>query len=900
MTTKDDDPEVRLNVVSQLFKSSKSRFSFRDNSLVCNVCGQGFESLPSAIVHWRSGQCRGDHDTRPETNVDTDHEVETNGASVSLDKNDDVIHSVILDTTKILKKPKAAKKTARAPRSKKTVKSSKVEQKEEEEEEEYVKVEVVQNDLVKCEVESDGETDQVDPGSILKVEHDQLEEIKTEVLEEEFANDNPLTGPDYAESKYSDHVKVVKLNFQRNQSAGDNPEPEESTDLLDDNNYDDNHEDYSKVEAKEEAEPVKLGIKRKRDDDDDEYDVKKHKHDDEEESDYEEDEEEFIAEEKPTKKRIRKIDTDTGEHDNYIKEEADGWRCTFGDCFYKNEKEHRVRRHLARSHLAVKYNCVFCDEARGIKEGGLKRHVWNHHPDMEWNLQDHPLAEKEGYSGRSLVKDEDGNFLCRHCDFSTDKYDAFKHHRKFFHMLRSCFKCDYQVHNHDIMKEHVKDVHEGEETQCEYCNRTFVSREDLEKHCKQTHVEKVHGDAQKLHCDHCDWTSYIKKEMRRHVRTHHDDAPSDCPFCEKSFEDFTGYSKHRKLVHDKDKNLNNEVLHCNECDWSGIGAFRLRRHVENLHRGELKRCTICDFSSPYLYYVKRHQQSEHREQFPPEAENFNCEFCGKFFYTKDSLRKHRLRYHEGSMNAGEEKLKCDRCDFEADGKNSLRQHQQKTHEKIHRCEHCDYITHKRSTLKTHVMVKHLGIKGVHDKKSYKCTSCRMVFTKATDLKEHLSSVHNEETEYFYCDECPQSYLTKAGLANHKKMKHNPNGIILTDLRSKKERVYCESCEYSSYSKQDMERHFESKHLGIRHYCELCGWSSATKAQLRYHMVGVHGEGYHCELCDFKTKHPSALRTHKMAVHEQIKHSCDQCNFSTSFQFSLKEHMKRIHKVMKFE
>ena len=125
------------------------------------------------------------------------------------------------------------------------------------------------------------------------------------------------------------------------------------------------------------------------------------------------------------------------------------------------------------------------------------------------------------------------------------------------------------------MKEHVAAEHEGVETQCSYCVKTFVSKEDLRKHEKLIHEEHVNPNAELMCCDQCSYSGYGKFRLKRHIRSVHKMKNIKCKFCDKTYNSTEGLQKHEKLIHPQEINPDSELLFCDQCDYQGYGIWRV-------------------------------------------------------------------------------------------------------------------------------------------------------------------------------------------------------------------------------------------------------------------------------------------------------------------------------------
>merc|ERR1719462_336980 len=99
-------------------------------------------------------------------------------------------------------------------------------------------------------------------------------------------------------------------------------------------------------------------------------------------------------------------------------------------------------------------------------------------------------------------------------------------------------------------------VHEGETFYpCSFCDQTFTSKYNM-----QRHVKNVHGEKKSKHkCTLCEATFNQKSNIKRHMAVVHDGVkPFECQFCDSSFGVKGLLIKHIETVHEGEKSVTNE------------------------------------------------------------------------------------------------------------------------------------------------------------------------------------------------------------------------------------------------------------------------------------------------------------------------------------------------------
>ena len=247
---------------------------------------------------------------------------------------------------------------------------------------------------------------------------------------------------------------------------------------------------------------------------------------------------------------------------------------------------------------------------------------------------------------------------------------------------------------------------------CEVCTTPFMEEFKLSDHIKRVHPELL------LTCDFCDRTFGTKQTLSYHMDEFHENEatsvkkPFVCSvnFCQKRFQHEASIKKHTKYSHFQ--------RHVPDDSYEG----RKPRDLAAVDEETRSPCAICGkliLSSKMNCHLRTH-------------DSHSCKQCGKVFKRRSSLKQHELVQHL------KVKLTCpvEGCGRTFQSRTALKSHLGYKHGDTsrHKCDQCEKSFLIKHDLLTHVRGVHEGIKAY-------CSFCRKDFIRPSERNRHEKQVH---------------------------------------------------------------------------------------------------------------------------------------------------------------
>ncbi len=380
-----------------------------------------------------------------------------------------------------------------------------------------------------------------------------------------------------------------------------------------------------------------------------------------------------------------------------------------------------------------------------------------------------------------------------------------------------------------------------------------------------------------------------------------------CDLCPEGYNKLYALAMHVNLFHVFGKGRDVE---CPGCKKVFPTAKRLKCHIEHVHEGvapkvpraPILRCEVegCSYETKIAKHLEAHNVKVHG----PKEDNVvhQCPEAGCDYETTkaSNLKSHLYNRHS------EKKEQCESCGKTFRTKGLLNEHMHTTHLKLksHICDKCGKGFDLERQMKSHQALSSCDILARRDM-TYSCDKCpnNDTFNNIKGYVWHYRRTHkafptNIDTsslKVFYCDQCPEVYISNLSLGRHKRRIHEGKGKAR--VRAKKVKDPCTYCGKLVPKGLPMTEHVKSKHENDTPFkCEQCPRAYATVSFLRTHVISVHRK-MTCKICGKEICNKFWYRRHMAKEHNVVDEDsfqCDRCVAVFDTLEAKKKHMMKQH------
>ncbi|XP_068995965.1 zinc finger protein 11-like [Embiotoca jacksoni] len=478
-----------------------------------------------------------------------------------------------------------------------------------------------------------------------------------------------------------------------------------------------------------------------------------------------------------------------------------------------------------------------------------------------------------------------------------DKKDSAmaKRQRKKYSNNKTCPVCGKTFLRAAAMRRHqeIHDANRDLKYQCGNCDKRFRDHYDMNRHTMRVHEKGEMGGggtkeedvaepctsemSDNKSCLLCGKYFARQVDMERHMKSHSEDRPYKCSFCEKKFKNLYVLKRHQKEIC---KSREEKRPKRKEAQRSNLPPPPSEASSDG------KICPICSRILPCTADIAKHLRS-HSEERP-----FICIACEKGFKYKDTLKKHQIIHgHEGIRE--EESKTVEQILAEADSQNcaDAAENRESGPDAPRGCPSAPVQKFVRKGLKV-------------------CPVCSRAFDSVKTLNRHVQC-HTDDRPY-HCVHCKKRFKHMHGLKRHqiyaichkksarflwrKEARAGPSDAAGADAAAQgsslKIPVWCSNCgkhfEYPSALKEHQDNVCKVDLREIMK-CDDCGKEFKSMTLLKVHQR-IHDPLY-CKECGKILANEAAFERHKL-MHRPMQ--CTMCDKAFTLLRRLREHYEKQH------
>ncbi|XP_013383737.1 zinc finger protein 423-like, partial [Lingula anatina] len=492
------------------------------------------------------------------------------------------------------------------------------------------------------------------------------------------------------------------------------------------------------------------------------------------------------------------------------------------------------------------------------------------HQQLSLSNHQHHHQGGQGHRSRSSNRMRE-IYQCELCDAKFSNDLSFQNHYVYKHSLKAPME-KYQkgasVSSAGSMATSVSSSQnslvpsEKYSHRCVYCNQTFKTKSELEKHTK------THGTSSSHKCKVCDEVFPSVNILAEHKLSHCKVGQANtCAVCRLMLR-----NEEHFYSHTQSHGVKGGSTQCIVCRQTLTSVVELQMHARHHFRETLATftCCVCLKSYDSKENLITKVNSSGREYYvckmcyhgngagSPQPTHYTCRVCLKIFSNTDNmvskLNASGKEYHickqcyHGNQDVDPCKMSpqfytCCACLKTYETKDSLVSRLNSSGREYFVCNLCYYGNQKAEV-----------------KKEHRCPVCSVKFESQALLDVH-ATVHNKKT--YQCIKCQQSFATEYEIQVHVATHMMQEGTILD--------------------------------------CRLCGRAFESPAKLQCHLIEHSYEPgwYHCYICERTFDQAVDIQNHVLEHENSLrKFACTQCSQSFFFSGELQNHLYTHAKELK--
>ena len=253
----------------------------------------------------------------------------------------------------------------------------------------------------------------------------------------------------------------------------------------------------------------------------------------------------------------------------------------------------------------------------------------------------HDLHE---YENDDLKKncDQCGKTFQSSSDFEKHWHEEHTLEEKLANIKAFCHNCNNEFKTASDLNFHLTKCisNNVKYLKCDNCKSKNLSEEEFSWHSTNAlrkHFAESHNLVKYI-CEICGQNVDFKYQLEDHRKKFHEEVPSFvCNYCGKVLATKTTLNGHIGRMHE----MTAKKYKCKQCDFSCIERYRLKAHVEAVHKKNVKySCDQCKYSSYRKGGLQTHVKMVHEKHRPHQ-----CDVCDMtFIYRRDKLKHMTIKH----------------------------------------------------------------------------------------------------------------------------------------------------------------------------------------------------------------------------------------------------------------
>lgn len=367
--------------------------------------------------------------------------------------------------------------------------------------------------------------------------------------------------------------------------------------------------------------------------------------------------------------------------------------------------------------------------------------------------------------------------VCDHCGCCYEKRKELVEHITTEHSdkMLKCTKCTKSFALPKTLKVHLMICHAEETFNCSRCDMKFVTLNRLRLHVRIDHLGRPMAVVKKklYGCSYCSRMFQTKQTLDGHTNQHHLNVrPYKCSKCSIDFAYINNFKIHERIC------LRSAM--CELCGENFPNKGKLAEHQKSVHNTVLE--VVTDENKPEFFcdhcnkeFLDETSLKAHLTRVRSAAQRSSvlCDICGKECKKAAGLTMHKAHCHPNEAKSNTSLPTSNAPDAAAEARapqsngDALATSPAVVKTPV-QCSDCNKMCRTPAALRIHRTRMHSNSiscrssGGVSNAESLCCPTCGQVCKGKVGLNSHLRSHGSAEPNDFKCDKCDRAFDNKFG------------------------------------------------------------------------------------------------------------------------------------------